>query len=194
MLCGTPGGGHGLQIHCVRLRLPSCTPTLTVKKMFTNEQIKEIDCYLQITQGKVYMGADSQAYKRYSLEKGRFELWASYAVVLVVHINSSNGCKIFSYREHERVYDPKVEKPRLRLMSEVYKTVQAYLALGEILEGRDVQIHLDINPNRCHESNSVAKQAIGYVKGCTNLDAVIKPDAWAGSSTADAVVRMRLAS
>ena len=165
-----------------------------VRAMFSDIERQEIVDYLAQVAGRVYLGSDSQSFKQFNLRTRKHEVWAKYAVVLVVHINDSHGCKIFSYKERERVYDADASKPSLRLMSEVYKTVEAYLALADVLESRDVEIHLDVNPCKLHASNSVVKQAIGYVKGVTNLDALIKPEAWAGSTTADYVVRNRLAS
>ncbi|MEM7358221.1 MAG: ribonuclease H-like YkuK family protein [Pseudomonadota bacterium] len=161
--------------------------------MFSDEQREEIEQYLKRVEGRVYLGCDSQSFKRFNLKSQRYERWARYAVVLVIHINNSQGCKIFSYRETERVYDRQANKPQLRLMTEVYKTVEAYLALADLLEHREVEIHLDVNPSDVHASSVVVKQAVGYVKGVTNLDALIKPDAWAGSTTADFVVRKKLA-
>jgi len=161
--------------------------------MFSDAQKKEIEDYLATVEGRIYLGCDSQSFKRYNLKARCYELWARYAVVLVVHINNSQGCKIFSYQESERVYDAQANKPRLRLMSEVYKTVEAYLEMSVLLEQRDVEIHLDVNPSQSHASNAVVKQAVGYVKGVTNLDALIKPNAWAGSTTADFVVRQKMA-
>ena len=87
-----------------------------------------------------------------------------------------------------------MNKPSLRLMTEVYKSVDCFMALSDILENREVEIHLDVNSNKCHASNAIAKQAIGYVKGMTNLDALIKPEAWAGSSSADHVARYKCAT
>ena len=161
--------------------------------MFTDVQKKEIENYLNNVNGRVYLGCDSQSFRRFDLKTKCYETWARYAVVLVVHINNSQGCKIFSYQESERVYDKDAGKPRLRLMNEAYKTVEAYLAMAGILEDREVEIHLDVNPSASHASNAVVKQAVGYVKGVTNLDALIKPDAWAGSNSADFVVRKQLA-
>ena len=160
--------------------------------MFNEEKQKEIKHYLDKVAGRIYLGCDSQSYKHFNLRTRKHEVWARFAVVLVVHINDSQGCKIFSYVESERVYDVDVRKPRLRLLTEAYKTVDVYLAMFAILENRDVEIHLDVNPDTAHASSSVVKQAVGYVKGVTNLNALIKPDAWAGSTTADYVVRNRL--
>jgi predicted RNase H-related nuclease YkuK (DUF458 family) len=37
-------------------------------------------------------------------------------------------------------------------MTEVYKVSDLYLQLAEVLEGRDVEVHLDINPDEMHGS------------------------------------------
>ena len=161
--------------------------------MFSQKQIDEIKNYLAHVDGRVYIGCDSVLNRRFNLKTQRYEKWARFAVVLVVHIDNSRGCKIFSYVESERVYDAKMSKPTQRLMTEVYKSVDCFMALGNILENREVEIHLDVNSDECHASNAIAKQAIGYVKGMTNLDALIKPDAWAGSSSADHVARYKQA-
>ena len=160
--------------------------------MFNNNEKDEIEEYLNNTRGRVYIGADSVVHRRFNLAKQCFENWARYAVVLVVHINDSQGCKIFSYTETERVFENRLNKPRQRLLAETYKCVECYLELADLLRGRDVEVHLDLNADSQHASNAVAKQAIGYVKGVTNLDAVIKPDAWAGSNTADQVARQNM--
>ena len=157
--------------------------------MFNNEEKQEIERYLKQTKGRVYIGADSVVHRRFNLKSQRYENWARYAVVLVVHINDSQGCRIFHYSETEIVYDARRDKPSQRLLSETYKCVECYQQLEQALIDREVEIHLDINADQRYASNSVAKQAIGYVKGVTNLDAVIKPQAWAGSNSADKVAR-----
>ena len=157
--------------------------------MFSQDHIREVRDYLDTVEGRIYIGCDSVLYNRFNLKTQAYEKWARFAVVLVVHIDNSRGCKIFSYVESERIYDVKLNKPTGRLMTEVYKSVDCYIAFNDILQDREVEIHLDVNSDACHASNSVAKQAIGYVKGMTNLDALIKPDAWAGSHGADHVVR-----
>ena len=161
--------------------------------MFSQKQIDEIKNYLAHINGRVYIGCDSVLNRRFNLKTQTYEKWARFAVVLVVHIDNSRGCKIFSYVENERVYDAKMSKPTQRLMTEVYKSVDCFMALGDIIKNREVEIHLDVNSNDCHASNAIAKQAIGYVKGMTNLDALIKPNAWAGSSSADHFVRNKAA-
>jgi len=161
--------------------------------MFSQQQIYEVQDYLANVEGRVYIGCDSVLNKRFNLKTQAYEKWARFAVVLVIHIDNSKGCKIFSYVENERVYDAKMNKPTHRLMTEVYKSVDCFMAFNDVLEDREVEIHLDINSDDCHASNVIAKQAIGYVKGMTNLDSLIKPNAWAGSNCADHVARFKRA-
>jgi predicted RNase H-related nuclease YkuK (DUF458 family) len=147
--------------------------------MFTEEEKAEIAEYLERTPGRIYLGCDSVKYK-----KNR-QWWGRYATVLVVHIENHKGCKVFGYIDRERDYDAKSDKPRLRLMNEVYKVAELYLAFGELLEDREVEIHLDVNPKMEYESSAVVKQAVGYILGVTGIKPHIKPQAFAASYAAD---------
>lgn len=131
---------------------------------------------------KVYIGADS---KRFRL-KG---VWhADYMLVVVVHINGRNGCKIFGEVQCERDFDVKLGKPAGRLMNEVYKVSELYARLEDAFieaDIEDVEIHLDINPNKKCGSSVVIEQAIGYIKGTCNVTPMVKPEAFAASYAAD---------
>lgn len=151
--------------------------------MFTEEEKLQIIDYLIETPGKVYLGGDSQVFKKNS------KWFAKFTCVFIVHIHDKHGGKIFHYTDVEPIFDKHKDKPRLRLMTEVRKIVDMYVEFGELLEDREVQIHLDINGNDKYNSNLVMKEAIGYVKGMTNIDAKVKPEAWAAAHAADHHVR-----
>jgi predicted RNase H-related nuclease YkuK (DUF458 family) len=70
-------------------------------------------------------------------------------------------------------------------MTEVFKVSELYLKLAEVLENREVSVHLDINPNDQHASSNVVSQAIGYIRGTCNVEPQVKPHAWAASYAAD---------
>ena len=70
-------------------------------------------------------------------------------------------------------------------MTEVYKVSELYLKLADVLEDRQVEVHLDINPNEYHASSNVVSQAIGYIRGTCNVVPLVKPDAFAASYAAD---------
>jgi hypothetical protein len=111
--------------------------------------------------------------------------YAAYILCVVVHINGNNGCKIFGEVTRERDWDQKKDKPRMRLMNEVYKIAELYLKMHDILEDREVEVHLDINPNEQHGSSCVINEATGYIKGMCNVIPMVKPKAFAASYAAD---------
>ena len=132
---------------------------------------------------KVYLGADSEKMKVSG------DWYADYMLVCVVHIHDhtgiGKGCHIFGEITRERVFDQDKKKPTMRLMNEVYKVAELYERLKPVLGKRDVQIHLDLNPNKRYISNHVVSQALGYIKGTTQLDAHIKPESFSASYAAD---------
>jgi predicted RNase H-related nuclease YkuK (DUF458 family) len=136
---------------------------------------------------RIYLGADSS---RYRLNNN---WWAEYTVAVVVHINGNSGCKIFGEVTRERDYDQKASKPALRLMNEVYRVSEMFQRLAPALEDRDVQVHLDINPNEMHGSSCVVQQAIGYIRGTCNVIPMVKPDAFAASYAADRLKSLKVA-
>ena len=150
------------------------------------DQVKQfIDA--QTPETKIYLGCDSERVK----VNGAW--YADYVLAIVVHINGNNGCKLFGEVHRERVWDQKASKPAMRLMTEVYKVSELYLKLAEVLEGRDVEVHLDINPDEMHGSSCVVSQAIGYIKGTCNVIPFVKPEAFAASYAADRFKGLRAA-
>lgn len=148
--------------------------------MFSVEEKEYITQFIKDNDGSIYIGCDSQKYNKKT---------AKYTVVVIVHIDDSKGCKIFGYTETEQDYDKKLSMPRMRLMMEVEKVVGVYTEFEDVLIERNVEIHLDINPDPVHNSNAVFKQACGYVRGMTGIDPVTKPDAFASSHCGDHFVR-----
>jgi predicted RNase H-related nuclease YkuK (DUF458 family) len=143
--------------------------------------IEEVKAYInaQSPETKVYLGGDSE----------RFQIggvwYADYINVVVVHKNGKNGCKVFGGIVRERDFDQQKDKPRMRLMNEVYKTAGLYMELADVLEDREVEIHLDINPDLKHGSSCVINEAVGYIRGMCNIVPLVKPNAWAASYCAD---------
>ena len=129
---------------------------------------------------KIYIGADSER-----LLVGDNKWVADYTLAIVVHINGNSGCKIFGEVQREPDYDKSKNKPRMRLMNEVYKIAELYLKLADVLEDRNVEVHLDINPNEKHGSSCVINEAVGYIKGMCNVVPMVKPNAFAASYCAD---------
>jgi predicted RNase H-related nuclease YkuK (DUF458 family) len=133
----------------------------------------------QSPETKVYIGCDSERLMVDGIP------YADYVLAIVVHINGNNGCKIFGEVIRERDFDQKRSKPRYRLMNEVYKVSDLYLKLASVLVDRDIEVHLDINPDELHGSSCVINEAVGYIKGTCNVIPLVKPEAFAATYAAD---------
>lgn len=128
---------------------------------------------------RIYIGGDSERYN----ERGTW--FADFTLAIVVHIDGKHGCKIFGEVQKERDFDQKQNKPRMRLMTEVYKVAELYLKLQELLPDNEIQVHLDINPDEMHGSSCVINEAVGYIRGTCNVIPLVKPQAFAASYAAD---------
>jgi predicted RNase H-related nuclease YkuK (DUF458 family) len=127
---------------------------------------------------KVYLGCDSE---RVHVN----DVWyADYVIAVVVHINGNNGCRIFGAVERERDFEQKANRPKMRLMNEVYRVADTYLQLSELI-AHDIEVHLDINPNEMYGSSVAVNEAVGYIKGMCNVVPMVKPRAFAASYAAD---------
>ena len=145
-----------------------------------NIDINEVIAFLETcdTDTRVYIGCDSER-----LKVG--DIWyADYVTAVVVHINGNSGCKIFGSVQRERDYEQNVDRPRMRLMTEVYKIAEMYLRLSQVV-AHDIEVHLDINPSDVHNSSIVVNEAVGYIRGMCNVIPMTKPNAWAASYAAD---------
>ena len=155
-------------------------------QQFNLDQVKQF-IQTQTPETKIYLGADSE---RISVGG----VWtAEYYVCVVVHIDGKHGCKLFGEVVRERDYDQRKDRPATRLITEVYKVSEQYLKLEDVLDGRDVEVHLDINPDEDHGSSCVLNQAIGYIKGTCNVVPLVKPDAFAASYAADRLKGLKVA-
>lgn len=149
--------------------------------MFKKINIDEVKQFIE-DQGpntRIYIGADSE---RFAI--GR-DWYADYTLAIVIHMDGNHGCKIFGEVQRERDYDQKKDRPRMRMMNEAYKVADLYLKLHEVLEDRDVEVHLDINPSEIHGSNCAYHEAVGYIRGVCNVIPMVKPRAFAASYAAD---------
>ena len=128
----------------------------------------------------IYIGADSERYR------GRNDQWfADYTVAIVIHMDSSRGCKVFGKVDSERDFDNRHDRPATRLMNEVYRAAQMYLDLIDAIGDRHCEVHLDINPDEMHGSSCVIQQATGYIRGMCGFPPKVKPEAFSASYAAD---------
>ena len=146
-----------------------------------NLDIDEVRAFIQSQskQTNIYIGADS-----FRFAEGN-QWFADYTIVVVVHLDGKHGCKLFGETIREMDFDKRGDKPQLRLMNEVYKVADLYLKLVDVFQGRNVEIHLDLNPDPNFISQGVVQQAIGYIRGVCNVSPRVKPHAFAASCAAD---------
>lgn len=132
---------------------------------------------------KVYVGCDSIRFK----EK-RSKRWkARYSTVIIIHEAGSKGCKLFHNSEVMDDYG----NLKMRLMNEVSFAIVCAGELVDHLDGRYMEVHLDINGDPKHKSNVAMAEAIGYVRG-SGFVPKIKPEAFAANHVADHVCREKL--
>lgn len=128
---------------------------------------------------KIYIGCDSKQLK------GR----SKYTTVVVVHFNGNAGGRVF----RETDYINRVIGLKERLIGEIERATKFATKLIEldVLDGRELSIHLDINQDEKHQSSKMLKVAKGWVEGL-GLKPVFKPDAFAASCVADKYVRQNV--
>ncbi len=150
-----------------------------MRESFDIEEVKEFIRSSSSTTS-IYIGADSERYR------GRDDQWyADYTVAIVVHMDSSRGCKVFGKVDTERDFDKRHDRPATRLMNETYRAAQMYLDLIEAIGDRHCEVHLDINPDEMHGSSCVIQQATGYIRGMCGFPPKVKPEAFSASYAAD---------
>jgi predicted RNase H-related nuclease YkuK (DUF458 family) len=130
-------------------------------------------------QSSIYIGCDSIRFHKNE------QWYAKYSTVVIVHMDSKHGCKLF----HESIDMPDYGNLKQRLLMEVQMAVSVATEIIEIVGNRHIEIHLDINPNPKHKSSIAVKEALGWVKGSLGLDAKIKPSSFAATHAADHAVR-----
>lgn len=158
--------------------------------MLRDKVLDKIRAHLAVVsvQSRVYIGCDSSRHKTNANE------WsANYTTAVVVHNIDENGighgCRVFCDTDTMVDYDQKADRPAMRMMNEAYRATEAYQQLEDDLIMREVEVHLDVNADPLHGSNCAMSMAMGYVKGVTGREVMIKPNAFAASYAADHAVR-----
>lgn len=124
----------------------------------------------------IYIGCDS---RRVPSKKK-----ALFSTVIVLHKDSSKGCKVF----HNQVTLADYGQMRSRLMTEVQMALEAFYAIEEVIGERKIEVHLDVNPDPKYASNTVTAEALGWVRSL-GIEAKIKPESFAATTAADHCVR-----
>ncbi len=118
----------------------------------------------------IYVGCDSKLCGPNTL----------FGLVIILHIDSSRGGMCFA----KKMKESRRMSVKERLMKEVEHAVLCAVRVQHVVEDRNFEVHLDLNPDPKHISNNVLNAAMGYVKG-QGLNCRIKPEAFAASTAAD---------
>ena len=138
----------------------------------------------------IYVGCDSVRFKK--KVRNKTQCFARYATVVVLHMDSSHGCKLFYKEDILPDYGRKTESLVNRLIQEATFAIEATQAIAPYIGDRQFEVHLDINAHEQHASNKAASQACGYVLGVTGINPKIKPDAFAAMFAADRIANNKL--
>ena len=126
----------------------------------------------------IFVGCDSTTNKENTI--------TTFSRVVVIRRftgNISDGCKIFGEKFIEPCYG--VNYMPVRLLQEAQYAAEIAEEIRDVAENRfDVfEVHLDLNRDEAHKSNSVVAQATGYIKAL-GLTPKIKPFAPGASAGA----------
>jgi len=130
----------------------------------------------------IYVGCDSVRYKKNGI------WYAKYATVVIIHHSTRHGASLY----HNIDILPDYGQLKPRLLNEVMFAVNAALEIVDHLEGRAIEIHLDLNTDPKHKSNIAVSEAIGYVIGNMGFRPKVKPFSWAASHASDHCARGKL--
>lgn len=122
----------------------------------------------------VHIGTDSLQSRR-----------STQFVTVLVILKPGRGGRV-AYR---RQVVPRIGSLRERLLREVWLSVELGLECSPLVTG-DLSVHIDANPVVTHKSSRYVQELVGLVVG-QGFKALIKPESWAATHTADHVVRMR---
>jgi len=133
---------------------------------------------------KLYIGCDSI----------RLKTKVKFATVICIHYEGLHGAKVFGDITYKDVKDDNLSKPINRMLTEVSLVIDMYNRLEDVLIERidDLQVHLDINPDKDEGSNVAYGSAMGMIKGTIGITPLMKPEAFSASFCADRYCRIGL--
>lgn len=137
-----------------------------------NNNLEEVIDYINNSSisSKIYVGCDSR-------QTGKT---TTFVTVVVVHLDGNKGGKCFSFLD----VVPRIKSLKWRLIQEAHYSTYRALELKDRIGEREIEVHLDYHPSDKHKSNSVVKEAVGFVIG-QGLNYQLKPLAHAATSAGD---------
>jgi len=124
---------------------------------------------------RVYVGCDS------ILRTAGKGFRATYATVVVIHIDGCRGCQVYGEIVTQLFYGSLKE----RMFNEAMLAANMAMEVKPHMGGRVLEVHLDINTDPNHGSHVAIKEAAGYVRGLVGIEPKFKPNAPIASGCAD---------
>jgi len=134
---------------------------------------------------KFYIGADSQRVRK----RKNGKKVARFMISVIAHIDGKHGGRVFGGVSYHEITDGNLGRPFNRLFREAEQVVSTYEELYDVLIDKDVELHIDISPNKENGSNVAHNAAKGYIMGMTGIEPKVKPEAWAASCVSDHFVK-----
>ncbi|MGC8870826.1 MAG: ribonuclease H-like YkuK family protein, partial [Brevinematia bacterium] len=103
-----------------------------------------------------------------------------FATVVVIHHLRSRGANVFVKIDKTE----RIKSMKQRIMMEVSKAIETAISISNLVPTRPIEIHLDINTSSKFISNSIIKEAFGYVTA-QGFKPVFKPESFAAYCVAD---------
>ena len=108
-----------------------------------------------------------------------------FAIVIAGYISRRGGTFYF---HKKRSKDDALDSMRFRLMKEAELAIEAARLLRNVFPSRNINVHLDLNPNKKYPSSKFLTSAVSWVNSY-GFRAITKPHSWASSSLADAYAK-----
>lgn len=132
----------------------------------------------------VLIGCDSKRFRK--KVNGKWLRFAKYCTVVVLHVDSNKGCKLFYKMDVMEDYG----SVKQRMLNEVMFAVSVALEFQDVVGERPFAFHIDINPNKNFESNKAMAEARGWVLGNLGIEPEFKPNSPAASFAADYLLKV----
>ena len=108
-----------------------------------------------------------------------------FAIVIAGYVQRRGGTFYF---HRKRSMDSSLSSIPFRLMKEAELALEIAHKLQERFPEKNINVHLDLNPDKRFASSKVLTNAVSWVNSF-GYNAIVKPNSWASSGLADAFAK-----
>jgi predicted RNase H-related nuclease YkuK (DUF458 family) len=149
-------------------------------KSGSNIEVQKEDMFKKIkthidNSGKIAIGTDSMIVNR---------RYVFVTAICLIEGNSSSFRGRYFYKRNI-IKDEKMKQLANRMFKETHDSIEIANNISAVLgDQNNIEIHIDVNPNKIHLSNKYESYLAGYATGC-GYSTKIKPNSFAASAVAD---------